>query len=266
MEKDVLNKKIITNDGDYALILGGSSGLGLASAKKLAKEGMNICIVHRDCKSGLEEFEKHIAEMKSFGVKVKTFNKDALKKDVREEIISTFPKQSIKLLIHSIAKGSLKPLSGDSKISLQKEDIEISINAMGISWYEWTKSLINTNSFAKDARNIAFTSEGNQKVWLGYGAVSAAKAVLEALMRQMAVEFAPLGIKTNCIQAGTTRTASFSVIPKSEKLAALSEERNPFKRMTTPEDIGNAVYLLSLPEAAWINGTILKVDGGESVR
>lgn len=250
----------------YAIILGGSSGLGLATAKKLATKGMNICIVHRDRRSYLVELQKHLEEIKSFGVIVKSFNQDALKQYIREEIISNLPEKSVKILVHSIAKGSLKSMATKDNDQLKTADIEISTHAMGTSWYEWTQSLINTNRFADDARNIAFTSEGNQKVWPGYGAVSVAKAVLEALMRQMAVEFAPLGIKTNCIQAGTTRTASFMAIPDSEKLAALALERNPFKQLTTPEDVANVVYLLSLPEAAWINGSILKVDGGESIR
>lgn len=85
-------------------------------------------------------------------------------------------------------------------------------------------------------------------------------------MRQMAVELAPLGIKTNCIQAGATQTTSFSLIPNSDLIAENAKKRNPFKRMTTAQDVANAVSLLCLPEAQWINGTILKVDGGESLR
>ena len=122
------------------------------------------------------------------------------------------------------------------------------------------------NKLSDDVRNIAFTSEGNTTVWRSYGAVSAAKAALEALMRQMAVELAPLGVKTNCIQAGVTQTPSFAMIPGNEALAKMAVDRNPFKRLTTPQDVANGVYLLCSPEAKWINGTILKVDGGESIR
>lgn len=265
MEKGRLHNKNISQEGEYALILGGSSGLGLASAKKLARQGLNICIVHRDRKSNLGEFQKQVEKMKSFGINVISFNQDALKTEVLEAVISHLPKNSIKLLLHSIAKGSLKTMS-DSSNPLKKEDIDISIHAMGTSWYEWTQALIQNNIFAENARNIAFTSEGNQKVWPGYGAVSASKAVLEALMRQMAVEFAPLGIRSNCIQAGTTQTPSFNIIPDSEKLASFALNRNPFKRLTTPKDVANVVYLLTLPEAGWINGIILKVDGGESIK
>lgn len=250
----------------WAIILGGSSGLGLASAKKLASEGMNLCIVHRDRRSNLPNFEKEVDKMKAHGVLIKTFNQNALDKQVQLQIIEQLPKNSVRLLLHSIAKGSLKEMKGPESDILSKEDLDITIHAMATSWYEWSKTLINHNIFSEKARNIAFTSEGNNRVWPGYGAVSAAKSVLESLMRNMAVEWADLGINTNCIQAGTTKTASFLAIPGSDILAKRALERNPFERLTKPEDIANAVYLLCKKEADWINGTILKVDGGESLR
>lgn len=253
-------------ENQWAIILGGSSGLGLASAKKLASEGMNICIVHRDRKQCLNDFEDEVKAMESFGVSVKTFNKDALNNEVCTEIIKSLPKNSVKLLLHSIAKGSLKKMYGNENETLSKQDFDITIHAMATSWYEWTQALIHHEIFTKKARNIAFTSEGNSRVWPGYAAVSAAKSVLEALMRNMAVELTPLEITTNCIQAGTTKTPSFLIIPGSEELAKMAKKRNPFNRLTTPEDIANAVYLLCKKEADWINGTILKVDGGESLR
>lgn len=250
----------------WILILGGSSGLGLASAKKMAAHGANVCIVHRDRKGDLETFSSEVEMMRSLGVQVLTFNQDALKQETIAEVISEIPKNSIKILLHSIAKGSLKPLTGTSKEQLTKEDLVITIHAMALSWLDWTQALMKENMFSDDARNIAFTSEGNTKALTHYGAVSVAKASLEALMRQMAVELAPFGITTNCIQAGVTQTKSFDMIPGSEHLANHAQKRNPFKRLTTPKDVANAVYLLTKNEAQWINGTILKVDGGESLR
>ncbi|HLW33598.1 MAG TPA: SDR family oxidoreductase [Aequorivita sp.] len=249
----------------WVIILGGSSGLGLASAKKLASEGLNICIVHRDRKSYLPAFNEEVKKIESLGVKVKTFNQDALKEETRNGILQSFPKNSVKLLLHSIAKGSLKKMSGTLSEVLTAQDLEISIHAMAISWYEWTQALVQREIFIKNARNIAFTSEGSTRVWPGYGAVSAAKSVLEALMRNMALELAPQQIATNCIQAGTTATASFMAIPGSIDLAEMAKNRNPFNRLTEAEDVANAVYLLCRPEANWINGTTIKVDGGESL-
>jgi len=250
----------------WAIILGGSSGLGLASAKKLASEGMNICIVHRDRKSNLPAFQSQLKTNESYGVSVKTFNKDALNAEVRNEILQQFPEKSVNVLLHSIAKGSLKKMTGTQMEILSKQDFDITIHAMALSWYEWTQVMVQKKSFAKKARNLAFTSEGNSRVWSGYGAVSAAKSVLESLMRNMAIELAPLEITTNCIQAGTTETPSFLAIPESSELAEMAKKRNPHKRMTKPEDVANMVYLLCRKEADWVNGTIIKVDGGESLR
>lgn len=251
--------------GQWAIILGGSSGLGLATAKKLAGHGMNLCIVHRDRRSALPTFEEEVEKMKNFGVEVRTFNKNALNIAEAEDILKDFPKRSVRLLLHSIAKGSLKSLDTKEGNALNLDDLQISIHAMGLSWYEWAKLLIDKDLFMDNARNIAFTSEGNQRVWPSYGAVSAAKSVLESLMRQMAVEWAKYGIRSNCVQAGTTMTSSFKIIPNSELISERTLERNPFNRMTIPEDVADAVYLLCRKEADWINGTILRADGGESL-
>ena len=252
---------------NWAVILGGSSGLGLASAQLLASHGMNICIVHRDRRNALPELNKAIDEMTAQGVDVRTFNKDALAPATRHLVLKSIPEQKVKLLLHSIAKGSLKPMvAEDDDALLTREDLAVTLHGMATSWYEWSQELIRSNKFVNGARNIAFTSEGNTKVWPGYGAVSAAKATLEALMRNMAVEMATLGITTNCIQAGTTLTPSFKRIPGSDRLTQLAKERNPMERLTTSQDVAKVVYLLCKEEAAWINGSVIKADGGESIR
>ncbi len=252
-------------ENKWALILGGSSGLGLASAKKLAANGMNICIVHRDRKSNFSIFKMELESMRSLGVEVIAFNKDALRKETLDEVLAFLPEKGIKVLLHSLAKGSVKPMLSEEGDNLTKEDFTITINAMALSLYEWSKAIIDKERFAENARILAFTSEGSSKAMQHYATVSAAKATLEALMRNMAVEYAPLEITTNCIQAGITQTASFAMIPGSEKLAEKAIIRNPFKRLTQPEDVARVVYLLCRNEADWINGTVVKVDGGESI-
>lgn len=256
--------------GTWALILGGSQGLGLASAKKLAREGYHICIVHRDRRADLEGFEAEVKEMRAWGNQCLTFNKDILKdknrKQILQELGTRLPEgKKIKVLVHSVAKGSLKPMRPLEAPSLGPADFQITLEAMALSLYDWAKALLEHQLFDADARIMAFTSEGNTRVLPHYGAVSVAKVALEALVRQMALEFAPLGIKANCIQAGVTPTRSLSLIPGSEALKANALARNPNNRLTTPEDVANVVYLLSLPEAQWITGTVIKADGGESL-
>ncbi|MCG9972351.1 enoyl-ACP reductase FabI [Christiangramia crocea] len=255
-------------DQDYwALILGGSSGLGYASAKKLAKHGMNIIIVHRDRRSEIPDIEDAFDEIRASGVKFESFNADAVKKESREELIEKIKdvlgeKGKIRTLLHSIAKGNLKPMIGDDQI-LENIDLQITIDAMALSLYDWTQAVFRNKLFTKDARIISFTSDGNKKAWKNYAAVSAAKVTLEALTRSMALEFARHGIRANCIQAGITVTRSFQMIPGNETLRVHALKHNPFRRLTVPDDVANVVYLLSKDEASWITGTIIPVNGGE---
>lgn len=253
----------------WALILGGSSGLGLASAKKLAAHGMNICLVHRNSRAELESIEQSFNEIRDSGAKLITFNVDVIKEENRlqvlESLSETIGQGRIRCLLHSIAKGNLKPLIDPALPSLETPDFLLTMQNMAVSLSDWTKATHDAGLFTADARIISFTSEGSTKAWKHYAAVSAAKAALEAITRSIALEYAPFGIRANCIQAGVTDTASLQKIPGSELLKQHSINRNPFKRLTTPQDVANIVYLLCKDEAAWINGAILPVDGGEHI-
>lgn len=254
---------------EWAVILGASSGLGLATAKKLAKEGLNLCLVYRARKSDLPDIESNYETILSTtGVKLIHFNKDVVKPENREAILSRLEQAlqevgKVKCLVHSIAKGNLKPMVAEDGRVLQNDDFHITLENMALSLYDWTKHIFEKKLFSGDARVISFTSEGNSKAWKNYAAVSAAKATLEAISRNIALEFAPHGIKANCIQAGVTDTASFRMIPGNEALKVHTIQRNPFKRLTRPEDVANVVYLLTKDEARWITGVTLPVDGGE---
>ena len=261
--------KEFENKNEWALILGGSSGLGLATAKKLAKHGMNICIVHRNSRSQLVQIEKEFNEIIPEGVGFISYNTDAFHIEKRTKLIEDLKERlgvgKIKIMVHSVAKGNLKPMISDSSPILQTNDFELTILAMGISLYDWVKAIFEAKLFSDDARVVSFTSEGSSKAWKNYAAVSAAKATLESITRNIALEFARYGIRANCIQAGVTDTASLRMIPASDEIKRYSLLRNPFERLTLSEDVANVVYLLSKDEAAWINGTTITVDGGEHI-
>lgn len=254
----------------WAVILGGSSGLGLATAKKLAKEGMHLCIIHRSRRSVLGDFDAAMDALKLGGTQILSFNMDAMNPEKRSEVIEQFTngvgQNQCKVLVHSIAKGNLKPMHSNSEPTLSHIDFSLTLDAMALSLYDWVSAFAKANVFTEDARVIAFTSEGSRRSWHQYGAVAAAKAALESIVRGMALEFAPLGIKANCIQAGVTDTESLRMIPGSEEMKVETLRRNPYGRLTTPEDVANAVYLLSRDEATWINGAVVPVDGGEHIR
>ncbi len=255
----------------WVLILGGSRGLGLATAKKLAKHGYAICIVHRDRRADMESINNSFRQVKEDASDFYAINADAINSEKRKEVLKHLGEimeegDAIKMLIHSIAKGSMKSMMAKHSLRLTAQDIEITCKSMAVSLYEWVQEILDSKLNDADMRVIAFTSEGNTKVIPGYAAVSVAKVALEALTRSMALELAPLGVKANCIQAGVTETASFTMIPNSDRIKENALKRNPSGRITTPEDVANTVYLLSLEEAKWITGTIITADGGESLR
>ena len=258
--------------GLWGVILGGSSGFGFASAEKLAQKGMNIAVLYRETaiaeKALLSNFSKIASEN---GVIILPYNINALSPEGREKFIEKFTaeegvaKHRVRLLLHSIARGNLKPLTGTDD-TLSAEDIQFTTYAMSNSLLDWTRAILQAGLFHADARIIGLTSEGAHKHWDGYAAVSIAKASLESLAKYMAVEFSSVGLKTNLIQAGITETSSLKMIPGSEKLLEIASTRNPMGRITQPDDVANVIYLLCTDEAFWINGSIIHVDGGEHCR
>jgi enoyl-[acyl-carrier protein] reductase I len=258
----------------------------------LAAEGYKLCVVYRESRARDSEVRAAMTELDAMAPVLLHFNADALSEAGRRTVLDALeqtlrPGERVSVLLHSLAKGALKPLCSEDpppkqwpanapeqatsvlargdlpKSELTSRDVALTVEAMGTSLLDWVNELRARRLFAPDTRVLAFTSEGSQRVWRGYGAVSAAKATLESLIRSMAFELGPFGIRANCIQAGVTDTRALQLVPDSEALKLHAIARNPLGRLTTPEDIANAVSLLCKPEAAWINGTTLVVDGGE---
>jgi enoyl-[acyl-carrier protein] reductase III len=267
----------------WAIILGGSSGFGLAAVEKLAAHGMNIAVLYRE--TGAAERllkEKFSGIAAASNIIIDTYNINALDPASRESFLQQYAartgrKHSIRLLLHSIARGNLKPLVGapetdnaspadDDQSTLTLDDIRFTTYAMSTSLLDWARLLLREGHFQPDARIIGLTSEGAHKYWDGYAAVSIAKSTLESLVTYMAVELGRYGLKTNLIQAGISDTPSLKKIPASEELLELATRRNPLGRTTRPEDVANVIYLLCMEEASWINGSIIPVDGGEHCR
>jgi enoyl-[acyl-carrier protein] reductase III len=258
------------SENKWAIILGGSSGLGLATAKKLARHNFNLIIVHRSRRSELAQIKIDFDSIQANGILLKNYNVDGTSPEKRTEVINEIQTwistAKIHVLVHSIAKGNLKPMHSKTEKELAHQDFTITLDAMAISLYDWTKDLVKQQLFAEDTRILSFTSEGNSKAIPNYAAVSVAKVALEAITRNIALEFASIGIKANCIQAGIVETTSFKMIPGHELLKESALSRNPNNRLTLPEDVANAVYLFTMEEAKWITGTVIKVDGGESLQ
>jgi enoyl-[acyl-carrier protein] reductase III len=264
--------------GLWAIILGGSSGFGFAAIEKLAKHGMNLAVLYRETSASEKILKKKFLTIAGENsITILPYNINALDITGRAAFIEEFSKladkHSVKLLLHSIARGNLKPLTIKNATvedqiynELSIDDIQMTTYAMSTSLLDWTRSLLKAKLFNSDARIVGLTSEGAHKYWEGYGAVSIAKAALESLAKYMAVEFSPYGLKTNLIQAGVTETASLKKIPGNEKLIVAGVKRNPMGRLTKPDDVAGVIYLLCTDESFWINGSLIHVDGGEHCR
>src|SRR5258708_5340812 len=109
----------------------------------------------------------------------------------------------------------------------------------------------------------AMTREGGGRAIPQYGPVCAAKAILEAHIRQLALELAPIGITANAIMAGVTDTPALRKIPGHEQLIEGARTRNPHHRLTTPKDVAKCIAVLCQEETYWMTGNTLRVDGGE---
>ena len=301
----------------WALILGGSSGFGLASAAKLSAEGLNVCVVHRDRRGAMDRIDREFDAIRAHGRGFLSLNLDALSADGMATVVAALtermgPAGRVRVLLHSIAFGNLRPIvaarpseagtgaadrlagalgvpradvdravrqladEGEAAFQaldpvdygeavLEDEDVARTVYAMGTSLLTWVQRVHRAGLFASDARVIGLTSEGNAIAWRGYAAVAAAKSALESFSRAIAVEFGAYGIRSNIVQPGVTDTPALRVIPGADRMKAGALRRNPLGRLTTPEDVADVIFLLCLDEARWVNGAIIRVDGGEHV-
>ncbi len=245
----------------WALILGASSGFGAAVARELARSGLSIFGVHMDRREGLPLAEQVQADIRTSGQEAEFFNVNAADELKRREVIEKIGTRPVRVVFHSLAFGSLKPLTGPD--AANQRQLEMTADIMGHSLVYWVRDLLERDLIPANGRIYAMTSEGSSKAIPQYGPVSAAKAILEAHIRQLAVELAPRGITANAILAGVTETAALRKIPGHERLAEYARQRNPHGRLTQPEDIARCVSSLMSENTYWMTGNTIRVDGGE---
>jgi enoyl-[acyl-carrier protein] reductase III len=250
----------------HALVLGASSGLGKASAEKLASKGWKVWALYRERRA---PHKLLVDQWKvAFGPQLVPINTNALSPEARAEVWETMrpAKGKLGLLLHSISRGTPGELwAPEQGKELSVNDFSLTWEAMALNWLEWSREALQLGFFAPEAANLAFTSLGSYRSLPGYAAIGMAKASLESLGRYMAAEFFTYGVRTNLIQAGITPTPALRVLPGMDQKLEEVRKLNPGQRLTSPEDVANVVYLLARQEAKWINGAIIPVDGGETI-
>jgi NAD(P)-dependent dehydrogenase (short-subunit alcohol dehydrogenase family) len=268
-----MNAPAIRLDG-WALVLGASSGFGEATSLALARAGVNVFGVHLDRKSTLPNVERIVAEIRGLGREAEFFNVNAADPERRTEVLDRMERAleqrgepgALRILLHSLAFGTLKPYVMEPlKEAVTQAQMDMTVDVMAHSLVYWCQEAVLRGLMREGGRIFAMTSAGGSRVLPYYGPVSAAKAALESHVRQLAMELAPRGIAVNAIRAGVTDTPSSQKIPGYGEIKAMALRRNPTGRLTTPEDVARAIVVLSHPDAYWMTGNVIGVDGGEDI-
>ena len=263
----------------WALILGASSGMGEATAIALAKAGYRICGIHLDFRAALAHVDEVKAAIEAAGSEAIYINMNAADDEKRAAALDALDarfersraagsKPYVRVVMHSLAFGSLVPfIATDPKAAVDRKKMEMTQDVMANSLVYWVQDLYRRGFLAEGSKVYAMTSEGSSRVVPTYGVVSSAKAALESHVRQLAMELARAGsgVTVNAIRAGVTMTPALMKIPEHDMIIAAARARNPTGRMTTTQDVANAIVALSGEGTGFISGEIIGVDGGEFV-
>jgi enoyl-[acyl-carrier protein] reductase III len=173
---------------------------------------------------------------------------------VAEQVSALGP---LDVLVHNAATGVIRP-------ALETEDKhwDWTLNANARALLGLTR--IAAPSMPSGASIVAISSLGSVRVLENYSLVGTSKAALEALVRYLAVELAPRGVRVNAVSAGVVETGALEHFPNREEMIA-SGARNPVGRLVTPEDVAGVVSFLCSPDAEMIRGQTVVIDGGWSL-
>jgi len=233
---------------------------------------MDIFGVHLDRAQTLPLAHQVAADVERHGRRAVFFNINAADDAKRAQVIDAIRETAggeapVRVLLHSLAFGTLRPFVNPEvpQETLTRAQMEMTLDVMANSLVYWTRDLVHAGLMGRGASVWAMTSGGDVRAIPTYGAVSAAKAALNAHVRQLAFELAAPGIRVNSIRAGVTDTPALRKIPVHQQLIEQASARNPSGRMTTPQDVAAAIATLSQAGAAWMTGNVINVDGGEEI-
>jgi enoyl-[acyl-carrier protein] reductase III len=239
-------------EGASVLVTGGSRGIGKAIALRFASLGATrIAIGYM---RGDAAAEATAAELRALDVEPVLLRGNVASTRIADEVAALGP---LDVLVHAAATGVIRPaLETDDK----HWDWTLSANARAL--LSLTRAA--APAMPEGASIVAISSLGSERVLDNYTLVGASKAALEALVRYLAVELAPRGIRVNAVSAGVVETGALEHFPNKEAMLEMGI-RNPVGRMVTPDDVAKLVTFLCSPDADMIRGQTVVVDGGWSL-
>jgi enoyl-[acyl-carrier protein] reductase III len=238
--------------GRTALVTGGSRGIGKAIALRLARDGVSrIAIGYFRSDTAAEETAE---ELRALGAEPVLVRGNVTSDRVAERVAEL---GALDVLVHNAATGVIRP-------ALETEDKhwDWTLNANARALLALTR--IAAPKMAPGSSIVAISSLGSVRVLENYTLVGTSKAALEALVRYLAVELAPRGIRVNAVSAGVVETGALEHFPNRDEMLA-SGAANPAGRLVSPDDVAGVVSFLCSPDAEMIRGQIVVVDGGWSL-
>jgi enoyl-[acyl-carrier protein] reductase III len=240
-------------EGASVFVTGGSRGIGREIALRFAREGASrvaIGYLRNDTAA-----ERTADELRDLGAEPVLVRGNVSSARVTEQVAALGP---LDALIHNAATGVIRP-------ALETEE----------KHFEWTmaanaRALISlaqaaAPSMPRGSSIVALSSLGAQRVLENYVLVGASKAALEAIVRHLAVELSPNGIRVNTVSGGVVETEALDHFPNREQMLSWARERTPAGRMVEPADLADVVLFLCSPAAEMIRGQTIVVDGGFSL-
>lgn len=230
-------------NGKNILIVGGSSGIGLALVKQLVKDGANIINLSRSSSAEWPQGVQHI-EMDILG------DLSSLSGQLPEQLHG---------LVYAAGSINLKPFN-----RLTPDDFlnDYRINLLGaVSVIQHSHKALR----ASGAASVVLYSTVATKVGLSFHAsVAAAKSAVNGLTLALAAEFSTQNIRVNAVAPSLTDTPLAGSLLSTDDKREASNKRHPLGRYGQPDDIASATKFLLSDESSWMTGQIVSVDGGMS--
>jgi 3-oxoacyl-[acyl-carrier protein] reductase len=236
-----------------ALVTGGSRGIGSAVAKRLATDGFTVVVNYAGNAAAAEETVSTITAAGGTAI--------AVQADVADEqqIAALFDRAEeelggVDVVVNAAGRMALSPIV-DLDLAVLDELHRTNIRGTFVVAQQAARRLRAGGTF------VAFSTTVVTTQFPAYGAYAASKGAVEAMILILARELRGRDITVNAVSPGPTATELFLDGKTPEQIDALAKNP-PLERLGTPEDIANVVAFLTGPDGRWVNGQVLRANGG----
>jgi len=240
-------------NAQVAIVTGASRGIGAAVAQRLAKDGFAVAVNYA---SSSTEADALVAELTAAGTKAIAVKADVSKADDVRRMFETTEQQLGKVDVLINNAGVLKTLPlADTSDALYDQTFDINVRGTFNTLREAAARMNN------GGRIVNFSSTTLALNMPGYAIYNGTKAAIEAFTHVFAKELRGRNITVNAVAPGPIATSLF-LDGKTEEQIQTFAKMPPLQRLGQPDDIASVVSFLAGPDAGWVNGQILRANGG----